>query len=566
MISVGIDIGSFSIKVVEIDASTTPFQIQQINEFPLSQDPNKDRKIEIVDILRTYLARYEGTSVYFIMGVPEWKTSIRRRVFPFKERHKILKSLPFELEDDIPFTLEDSIFEAKISRYVGPAAEVIALACPEETVAEEVQLAKDLGIELHTLSVDGLVLPNLFTPWWNPPPQEMAEFNDDLSEGEDTEDEFEASAKDPEQILNLNMHLHIGHRSTTVLFLAGNVLKAVRNIDWGGEMLAEAISKKYSMHYIDALKEVQKKAFLLTSDDGASKDQIVFSDTLKAEVEKLVHELRLTIVEIESELTAKIQSAKISGGVSKMKNLGPYLTTKIECPFNKFPTFDSLPSNSTSNDPHVEAISPIAIGLAIEGIKKPRNPAINLLKGRFSKQGQGLKPLWKKWGHTIQVGMAALIFLFLWSSFRSDQARFLADEAHFEMKTLAQNIAGLPRSRSGSISSVERFLRQQDRIDQQRDSANKVNQILSAMDILQSISTAIPKTTGVDVKALSIDNELAIVQGEVSSASAAQAIRTALKQLSSNGKIRTKAPNFEPSPGKRAFGFSISVERVEDGL
>ncbi len=567
MISVGIDIGSFSIKVAEIDDSVKPYEVTQFKEFPLSQDPNKDRKIEIVDTLRNLVAIYEDSaqSVHFVLGIPEWKTSLRRKVFPFKERHKILKSLPFELEDDIPFSLEDSIFDARISRYAGPMAEVMAIACPEETVAENVQLAKDIGVDLSTLSVDGLAIPNLLTPWWEPPLQEEADL--DLMDDNDDEDmDFdEAETKIGPSPLALHMHLHIGHQNTLVLFFAGKVLKSIRNIDWGGQLLAEAISRKYKMHFIDALKEVQKKAFLLTSNDGANKDQVVFSDTLKNEVDTLVHALRLTIVNVESELGAKVHKAEFSGGVSQMKNLGPYLTTRVECPFNRFSTYKNLPSVAISSSENVEAVSPVAIALAIEGLKRPRNPAINLLKGRFSKQGQGLKPIWQKWGHTVQVGLAAIVFLFIWSSLRGEKARFMADEAHFEMKNLGQKVAGLSRSKSGSITDINKFLREQDRIEKNRASAEKVKGITSAMDILQEISHSIPKSTVIDVRALSVDNELAVIQGEAASASAIQVVEQALKKISSDGKVRTRPPSFSATQGKRIFGYSFSISRNKEG-
>lgn len=567
MISVGIDIGSFSIKVVEIDDSAKPYEVTQFNEYPLSQDPNKDRKIEIVDILRNLVGTYENASqpVHFVLGIPEWKTSIRRKIFPFKERHKILKSLPFELEDDIPFSLEDSIFDARISRYAGPMAEVIAIACPEDTVAENVQLAKDIGVDLHALSVDGLAIPNLFTPWWEAPPQEEPDL-DLLGDSDDDDVSFDdAETKISPSPLSLNLHLHIGHQNTIVLFFAGKILKAVRNIDWGGQLLAEAISKKYKMHLIDALKEVQKKSFLLTNNEGANKDQVIFSDTLKNEVDKLVHSLRLTIVEIESELDARVSKAEFSGGVSQLKNLGPYLTTRVECPFNRFSTYKNLPSVAIPSSGSSEAVSPVAIALAIEGIKKPRNPAVNLLKGRFSKQGQGLKPIWKKWGHTIQIGLAALAFLFLWSSLRGDKVRFMADEAHFEMKNLGQKVAGLSRSKSGSIRDINKFLRDQDRIEKNRASAEKVVGITSAMEVLQEISNSIPKSTLVDIRALSIDNEMAVIQGEAASASAIQSVEQALKKISSNGKVRTRPPTFQAAQGKRLFGYSFSISRSGEG-
>jgi Tfp pilus assembly PilM family ATPase len=53
MISVGIDIGAYSIKVAEVEAPSKSYVIRRVQEFPLSLDLTKDKKIEIIDTLRT---------------------------------------------------------------------------------------------------------------------------------------------------------------------------------------------------------------------------------------------------------------------------------------------------------------------------------------------------------------------------------------------------------------------------------------------------------------------------------------------------------------------------------
>lgn len=564
MISVGIDIGNFSIKVVEIDAAAKPFSVTQFKEYPLSQDPNRDRKIEIVDILRGLTSQYEGLPVHYTMAIPTWKTSIRRKIFPFKERHKILKSLPFELEDDIPFAQDDAIFDAKVCRYIGPTAEVLALATPDDNVKTAVQLAKDIGADIQTLSVDGLALVNLNSTWWDPPRQDQP-----LAESAPSEDTallLDETRVSPRSA-TLSLHVHIGHDTTLVLFYLDGVVKAVRNIDWGGRPLAEAVARKYSIHYVEAVKEVQKKAFLLIDNEGANKDQITFSDTLKNEVQRLVRELKLLIVELESELQAHVQSAELSGGVAQMKNLGAYLTQSLEISVNRFATFQKIQSSQISMTPQIECVSPVALALAIEGIKKARNPAVNLLKGPYSKQGQGLKPLWDKWGHTIKVGATAFLFLMIWSSYRGEQAKFNADEAHFDMKNLAQSVAGLSRQSSGSVSAIEKFLSEQEKVEKNRQAAERINYLISAMGVLEQLSAALPNVKGnpIDVKALSIDNELVVVQGEVANASTAQLIQQALQKISADGRVRTRPPSFDASPGKRVFGFQFQVKRFEGG-
>ncbi|NQZ00961.1 MAG: pilus assembly protein PilM, partial [Bdellovibrionales bacterium] len=400
MISIGIDIGQFSIKIAELQEVSGQVQILKLDEFALSQDPNKDRKIEIVDILRTYIGKSQHENANFVLSLPEWQVTTRRKFFPFKERHKILKSLPFELEDDIPMDQEDAIFDAKVNAYTGNAAQVLALAAPFSRVSDKVQLSRDIGIDLSILSVDSLALANLVTRWDQAPPQ--MEVPDEMTQM-DGDTHTEVTVVSPVRD-KFKMILAIGHTNTIALFFSKGVLKSVRSLDWGGEELGQAVSKSYKMHYVEALKEVQRKGFLLNSPEGATKDQVRFSDVLKASLDDLTRKLKLMILETETEANAELESAFVTGGVSQLRNICPYLTQQMEVAFNPFHYIDQFGNASSENNAEIEPIFSQSLSLAVEGLRKPRNPAINLLKGQFAKEGQGFKPVWDKWGHTIRVG------------------------------------------------------------------------------------------------------------------------------------------------------------------
>lgn len=568
MMSVGIDIGEFSIKIAEVEDLSGSLAVRRLEEFPLSQDPNKDRKLEVVDTLRRYLdMRDDLIGANFVLSLPEWKVSTRRKFFPFKERHKILKSLPFELEDDIPFSQEDSVFDAKITNYLGNAAQVLAVACPEETVEAQVQLAKDIGVELAILSVDSVALCNLVSPWYQPPPTVSPDSSNMDSDSDELDEMTTATVVSPAKD-KVQMLLNIGHANSIAIFFKDGIIKSVRSIDWGGEQLGAVVAENYSMHYIEALKEVQNKGFLLNSPDGASKDQVRFSDTLKSALKGLAQKAQLAILEAETEFNAEISTAYLSGGVSQLKNVGPYLTQCLEIPVNQFHFMNQFAHSGAEAKPGLEAKFSQSLSIAIEGLKKPRNPALNLLKGRFAKEGEGFKPIWAKWGHAIRVGAAALVFLFVWGSVRFDSAKVMADEAHFEMKTLAQSVAGLSRRDSGSTSKIQKFIRAQDKVERSRKSALQVKNINSAMTIMEQISASLPRSSRlpIDIKTIQIDTINVTIAGEVNDQRTMNDIQNALKKVSRNGKVTKKAPIGQVTPGKRAFTFEFQVERKTAGL
>src|SRR5437868_4655555 len=185
----------------------------------------------------------------------------------------------------------------------------------------------------------------------------------------------------------------MGHTRTLVCAFEGNSLIGVRTILWGAKNIADAITKKYEIPYLDALKEVQNKAFILTSKQGATFDQITFSETIAKSVRELVRDLQLSILEFKSEFNAVITQVGLTGGSSSIKNLGPFLTQQLEVPVNKIYPLDLIPNVLFEKNAKTDTTFGMALGIAIEGLKKPRNPAINFLKGEFAKQNNYAKTL-----------------------------------------------------------------------------------------------------------------------------------------------------------------------------
>jgi general secretion pathway protein L len=115
----GVDLGQYSVKVAELEVTSKGSVLNGFYEFPLSPDPQRDRALETLEILRRVSSQFGGGAAKWIVGVPQNRVSVHNKRFPFKERAKIQKSLAFELEDDIPLDIDDTIFDAKIIEYHG---------------------------------------------------------------------------------------------------------------------------------------------------------------------------------------------------------------------------------------------------------------------------------------------------------------------------------------------------------------------------------------------------------------------------------------------------------------
>src|SRR4051794_13666446 len=165
MFSVGIDIGTSSVKLAEITIGSKSHRLTRYTEFPLKLDPNYDPKIEILDILRQIAEHYESMEAQFVVGIKQQNVILRPIEFPFRERHKIQKSLPFELEDDLPISQADCVFDFKAIRYQGTGVKGLGVVTLTNRVAALLGQVQEAGIDPSLVSVEGLAYANFFEAW-----------------------------------------------------------------------------------------------------------------------------------------------------------------------------------------------------------------------------------------------------------------------------------------------------------------------------------------------------------------------------------------------------------------
>ncbi len=564
--SVGIDIGTFSIKVAVVNQRNKQYWFDDFHEIPLDSSPTADNQIAIIDGLRKIGEKYDDGKTQFILGLPQKFVSSRICSFPFKERHKILKSVAFELEDDVPFTSEDAIFDAKINRYFKSISEVLAYAAPKEAIANYIQIAKDSRLPLSLLSVEGLAFANLFASWQDAPIDDKENFNP--YEEIDNDDAEASSNKEPEQSLprsDAHIVLHIGHSQTIVLFLQGKRLIDTRSLDWGGKQLCKALAGKYKIQASEANKELITKSFILLSNEDADKEQTVYSNTLKKSIDELHHQLQLIIIATESKFHVNLKEVLIVGGVSRIKNIGPYLTQKLERPVNRLKEFSMSPYVELEAGSKYGVNGGPAIGLAMEAFKKPVNPACNLLKEEFAQQSERWQKFWGTWATTIKYASAIFVIIFIYGMVREQMTSDMLSASKKALRKQAKVIARLSGSKANA-RNVKKFIKNQKGEIKAIEMAGKVKNIGSSLDLLKKLSNQMPskKNVKLDVKVYSVVNGYMDIQGEVASRSELKKVEASLKSFASDGKVKSKSVTFKKTPGRIPFSYRLSVN-IEGG-
>lgn len=545
MRSIGIDIGSYSIKIAELMQTKKGVQITALHEHVLGQNPAFDPEFEILEILRGLAVKYDPTSTKFVVGLRQEFITQRVKTFPFTDRQKVMKSLPFEMEEETPFSIDNAVYESKAVQTMGSFSEVLAMVAPKAKIADAIARFQGYNIKVTVLSSEGMGIANLVEAWTEAPPAEPAP----------------PASLDEENkpIRPLRLLIHIGHTRTHVSAFFKDRLVSSRTLLWGAKSVAEAISKRYEIPFVEAMKEMTTKAFVLLAKEGASYDQIIFSDTIAKQLKELTREMRLALLDVQSELSGEVTIAEITGGGAQIINLGPYLTTQLELPVNQF-RWSTRFSSVAEIPVGLDFSGGLAVGLAIEGYKKPRNPALNFRRGEFALQNESSALFWETWGGTLKLGAAIFAVAFVYTNIRDSLAFSLTEVTAETLKTQAKTVAGL-NPKQANEAGVRKYIKnERDRI-KETQALLGVMKMSSALEVLKQLNDALPPKTEltVTVKKLFIEDEQVTFEGTVKQAGGIDRVESAARRIALGGSVQ--ASKGAATADGQGFSMRFRVDR-----
>ncbi|MES3036332.1 MAG: pilus assembly protein PilM, partial [Bdellovibrionota bacterium] len=434
----------------------------------------------------------------------------------------------------------------------GNQAEVLALAVPQTQVEKMIMLLRDSTITPENIGTEATAIANLLEAWSLPPPVYPPLPSDLSVDG--------LTPLPPPRLLNIIVN--IGYTHTVVSAFENDQLVGVRSLLWGGKNLAEQIARKYELPLTEAIKEMELKAFILLQKQDASFEAKIFSDTIAKSVKELVKDLQISLLALRSELGAEITQVGLIGGLCHIQGLGAFMTQHLEIPVNKINLLDRFPQIQFERDPKRDFQMMQALGLAIDGLKKPRNPAVSFLKGPFAKQNTQLKNFFHKWSFAMQMAAAAIVALFIWSFFREQVSVELASKSQDALRAQAKAVANLP-AKQANESGVRRFVRDKKKVIAEVKSVSQVMDMNSAMDILKKVSDAAPGKTElkVDIVRFSVRDSRVTLEGYVNNPQELDQLKSRLAGLAINKRVSDMKANLGQVPSRLGFAFSFDVDR-----
>lgn len=337
---VGIDVGSSSIKLVQLRESRGGFQLLNLGMALLPSEAIVDNAIMdasvVVQVVKELIAEQKVKTKTVATSISGHSVIIRKIQLPIMTEEELEGSIQFEAEQYIPFEISEVNLDFQIlgTDPADPAQmNVILVAAKKDFVNDYVAVFKDCGLSPVVMDIDCFAVQNAF--------------------------EVNYGFSDDEIVALINM----GSEAMNVNILRGNSSVFTRDIQVGGNMFNEEIQKQLGLSSEDA--ERVKIGEKLIGVDPAAVAEIIGSAT-----ENLAQEVQRSL-DFFSATSAdeKVQKVYITGGVSKVPQVKEALEERLGVEVEVLNPFRQITINDKDFDPeYIEAIGPlysVAVGLAM---------------------------------------------------------------------------------------------------------------------------------------------------------------------------------------------------------
>ncbi len=152
----GLDLGSHTLKAVELRVSPRNLEPGQFRVHP-----RIDQAAPLAEHLQRFIAMHKLPTGHVATALPARQLSTRRLEFPFSDTRRLAQAIPFEIEAETPFRLDDIFVDWNLLRAEKNQGVVAATLAKRVHVAVALARCQEAGCDPHVIEAEGLVLANL---------------------------------------------------------------------------------------------------------------------------------------------------------------------------------------------------------------------------------------------------------------------------------------------------------------------------------------------------------------------------------------------------------------------
>jgi type IV pilus assembly protein PilM len=341
---VGLDIGSSSIKAVELQKKGNGYHLVNLGFENLSPDTVVDGQImelnNVSNVITSIFTEHQIKTSRIAASVSGHSVIVKNIVLPQMSEDELRESFSWHAEEHIPFDISDVNLDYQVTSSSSEALNVLLAACKSDKIANVKQAIQLAGKQPTVIDVDTFAFQNCYEVNYQPKAGEVVAL------------------------------LNIGASTMNINIMNGTRSVFARDASVGGSQYTSLLQKELGLTFEQA--EAVKRGYPLP--DGIEPRPIqpiieTVSDILALEIRKTMDFYRATAEESEE----SIQKILIAGGSSKLPGLPDYLAKHFEIPVELFDPFRQIEVDGRKFDPdYMKEIVPdmaIAVGLALRGVE-----------------------------------------------------------------------------------------------------------------------------------------------------------------------------------------------------
>ena len=341
---VGLDIGSSSVKAVELNKKGNSLQLMNLGFESLQSDTIVDGQImelnNVSNVIANIFNEHQIRTNRVAAGVSGHSVIVKNIVLPQMSEEELQESFSWHAEEHIPFDIADVNLDYQLTGRSSESLHVLMAACKSDKIANVKQAIQLAGKQPVVIDIDAFALQNCYEVNYQP---------------------------QPGQIVAL---LNIGAATMNINILNGGRSVFARDASVGGSQYTSLLQRELGLSYEQA-EAVKRGAPVPDGIEPRPIQPIIeaVSDILSLEIRKTMDFYRATA----EEGSASIQKILLAGGGSKLPGLADYLSKRFEIAVEVFDPFRQIEVDVNKFDPdYMREIVPemaVAVGLALRGVE-----------------------------------------------------------------------------------------------------------------------------------------------------------------------------------------------------
>lgn len=341
-LAIGLDIGSSSVKLVQLKERKGSYSLQGWGSAPLPPEAIVDGALmnsaAIVQAIQDVLGEVKVKQKEAAIGVRGHSVIIKKISLPRMSQEELDESIQWEAEQYIPFDVKDVNIDTQILERGGDAAgqmDVLLVAAKKDMINDYVSVCAEAGLTTTVVDVDAFAVQNAF------------------------EANYEAAPGQPVVLIN------VGAAVSNINIVTDGNATFTRDITMGGNAFTEEIQKQLNISYDEA-------EALKVGGQGES-DTVVPQEVervIQGVAEQMGGEVQRSLdFYAASAGDARITRVYLSGGTARIPALYRVIEQRAGVPVEILNPFRGIEIDEGRFDPaQMQLVAPaaaVAVGLAL---------------------------------------------------------------------------------------------------------------------------------------------------------------------------------------------------------